>query len=120
MLESVFEIRKQTGLVEKLRGLKPTEAPAKFFFGLIRDGLEQRKRKILANNGCGLKKMLLLRWKPVDASGKHRLHRGRHLGALDRFGKPIISSLARQNFCFDECPDTFFQEERISFGSVDQ
>src|SRR5918994_6409151 len=120
MFESVFQIRKQTGLVEELRGLKPTEAPAKFFCRLIRDALEQHKGNILSNNGGGLEKPLLLRRKSVDPSSQHRLHRRRHLCRPERVLQPIASSLSPQNSCFDKRPDSFFYKESISFGSVEQ
>src|ERR671910_433244 len=43
MFKSVFQIRKQTRLVEELRRLKPSESLAKFFCRLLRDSLEQCK-----------------------------------------------------------------------------
>src|ERR1700751_4551544 len=95
VLEGVFEIRKQTCLVEELRGLKPSEAEAKFFVRLLRDDLEKRERNILPNNGSGLEKPLLLRRESVNPSSQYRLHCRWHLGALDCFFQPITPSLTR-------------------------
>ena len=85
MFESVFEIRKQIRLVEKLRRLKPSESLAKFFCRLFRDGLEQRKGNILSNNGGGLEKPLLFGRKSIDPSSQDRLHRRRDLCAFRVF-----------------------------------
>src|SRR3954470_22261292 len=95
VLERVLDLRKETCLIEKLRSLKSRESVANFLLGLIRDGLEEHERYILANDGCRLKKTLLLGWQPINSRGKNSLHRCRHLGALNRFGKTIISPLTR-------------------------
>ena len=113
VLERVLDLRKETCLIEKLRGLKSRESVAKFLLGLIRDGLEECERYILADDGRRLKKTLLLRWQPINSGGKDSLHCCRYLGVLNRFGKTIISSLTCQNICFYECPDTLLQEEWI-------
>ena len=34
--------------------------------------------------------------------------------------KTILAALAEQNFCFNQSPDTFLQEKRITFGALDQ
>ena len=120
VLERVLDLRKETCLIEKLRGLKPSEATAKFLLRLIRDGLEQHQRNILANNSRRLKKTFFLRRKSIDSSGQHSLHCCRHLRALNRFRQPIIPSLTRQKFGFYQRPDALLQEEWIPFGSRDQ
>src|SRR4029450_4772860 len=70
VLESVFKIRKQPRLIEKLRGLQPSEAKAKFVLRLVRDGLEQRERNILPHNGGGLQKPLFFRRKSINPSSQ--------------------------------------------------
>src|SRR6185503_13012854 len=120
VLERILDFRKETCFVEKLRGLKSRKAAAKFLLGLISDRLKKDERYIFADNGCRLKKTLLLRWKPINASCQHGLDRRRHLGALNRFGKAIISSCTGQKICFHESPDALLQEERIAFGALDQ
>src|SRR5687767_9645502 len=94
MFESVFEIRKQACLVEELRGLKPTEAEAKFFLRLIRDRLEKREWNILPNNGGGLEKPLLFRREAVNARSQYCLNCRWHRRALHCFLQSITPSLA--------------------------
>src|SRR4029453_10182708 len=118
VLERVLDLGKETCLIEKLRGLKSHETVGNFLLRWIRDGLEEHERYILTNDGCRLKKTLLLQWQPINSSAKNSLHRCWHLCALNRFDKTIISSLPRQNICFYECPDTLLQEEGIPLGTI--
>ena len=60
VLKGVFDVRKETRFVKKLRGLKLNQSTSDFFIGLIRDGLEQRKWNVLAYNGRRLKKTFLI------------------------------------------------------------
>jgi hypothetical protein len=105
MLERVLDLRKETCLIEKLGGLKSRKPVAKFLLSLIGDRLEKNERYILPNDGCRLKKTLLLGWKPVNSSCQHGLDRCWYLGPLNRFSRTIISSLTGQKICFYECPD---------------
>src|SRR5262249_44874582 len=55
MLEGVLDIRKEAGLVEELGRLQVGEPPANALLGHVRDGLEQRQRYVLPDDGGGLK-----------------------------------------------------------------
>jgi hypothetical protein len=50
VLKGVFDLRKKTRLIKKLRGLEPCEAETNVFLRLICDLLEQRERDVLSNN----------------------------------------------------------------------
>ncbi len=74
VLESVFEVGKQARLVNKFRRLKVRQLPSEIFLRKFGDGLEQRKRKILADDRSALKQLLRFEREPVNAGGEHGLH----------------------------------------------
>ena len=99
VLERVLDFRKETCLIEKLGGLKWRESVAKFLLRLIRDGLEEHERYILPNDGCRLKKTLLLRRQPVKSNNlkpKIAQFSCDRLGTLARAHRPVVLTLPRE------------------------
>ena len=76
MLEAIFEIRKQSRLVDELGGLQAVEPTTKRLFRQLSDRPEQGERHALADDGGDLQQMLVFRRKPVDASRQHHLNGG--------------------------------------------
>src|SRR5205807_3764437 len=50
MLEGVLEVRKRSGLIEKLGDLQVVESAMKRFVGQVGDRLEKRERHVLADD----------------------------------------------------------------------
>jgi hypothetical protein len=61
MLESVDQLRKEAGFVEKLGGLKARESVVQGILGQLGNGLQQTKGDLVANDRGGLQKVLFLR-----------------------------------------------------------
>ena len=79
VLEGVFRLGEQAGLVQELRRLQVRQAAVQRRLGHVGNGLQQGQGHLRANHRGGLEQPLLLRRQPVDARRQHRLHRGRHL-----------------------------------------
>src|SRR5262249_26573291 len=62
VLEGVFDVREETGLVEELRGLEILEPSPDGVLGQRDDGLEENEGQVLADHRGRLKQALLLRW----------------------------------------------------------
>ena len=85
----------------------------------VGDGLEQRERDVLADDGRGLEQGLLFRKEAVDPSGEDGLHRGRHLDGLEGPRQSIAAPLAGQRAGLHERPHTLLEEEGDSLRSLD-
>src|SRR5262245_16361990 len=64
MLEGVFDVGKEACCVEELRRLDVRKATVERRFGQLCNGVEKRAEDILANHGCSLEQVLLLKWEP--------------------------------------------------------
>src|SRR5262245_29403440 len=120
VFERIFGIGKKACLIEKFPGLKPSDALPDFLLRLIRDGLKEHERNIFPNNGCRLKKTLLLGRQSINPSCQHCLYCRWHLCPLYRSRETIIAPIAHQNFGLHQCPDTLLQKERIPLGTLNQ
>src|SRR5262245_58441066 len=120
VLKGVFDIRKETRRVKKLRGLKLNQSTSDFFLGLLRDGLEQRKWHVLADHRRGLEQALVRKGQPIDARCQDGLDGHRHRSAWRLFFQTIISSFPDQSSRFNQILHALFEEERISLGSPNQ
>ena len=79
VLEGVFQLGEEVGLIEELRGLEVGEVAAQVSVRQVGNGLQQGQRHLGANDGGGLQQALGLRRQPVDARCQHGLHGGWHL-----------------------------------------
>ena len=84
VLEGIFELGKEVGLVEEFRGLQLGERTVQARLGDLPQGLKQQEGYVRADDGGGLQEALLLGWQSIDASRQHRLHRALHLDARER------------------------------------
>jgi hypothetical protein len=107
VLEGVFGVWKQAGLVEELAGLKPREAAPQVVLGEIGDRLQQVKGDVLADDGRGLEQVLLLRPEPIDPGGKDRLNRRRDADLGRRLGQPVSAGLTRKTPCARRTPSAY-------------
>ena len=73
VLERVLELGEEPGLVEELGGLEVRELGAALLLRSVGDGVKQRERHVLADDGGGLEQPLVLGRQPVDARGQDRL-----------------------------------------------
>src|SRR3990172_1772825 len=67
MLEGVFELGEETRLVNKFSGLKMCKSLAQSLICFLYDGLQEEERNILTDDRCWLKKVLFLRWEPINS-----------------------------------------------------
>jgi len=111
VLEGVLDLGEQARLVDELGPLKPGP---KLILCQIGDGMEQRRRHILANDGGDLQQALVFWSEAIDARGQHGVHGGRNLDRLDRLNKPIASPFSQQRLRLHEGPDALLQEERVA------
>src|SRR5262245_28048914 len=96
MLERVLQVGDQARLVEELSGPQVREALAQPVLAEFGDRLEQEKWHILTDYRSALEQALLVRREPVDACRQDRLHRRRHLRALERSDQLISPALPSQ------------------------
>src|SRR5262249_7046314 len=75
VLEGVFDLGKEAGLVEELRGLETPERRVQFVRAGFGNGLQQDKGNILADDRGRLEKSLVFEGKPVDSSSEDGLDR---------------------------------------------
>src|SRR6266851_3012376 len=67
VLEGIFAIREEPGLVKKLGGLKVVESAPERLVRQLGDRLEQREWHLLADGGGGLQEALVFWEEPIDA-----------------------------------------------------
>ena len=120
VLEGVFVVGKQAGLIQELGRLEVREAAVQGVLGKLGDDLQQGQGHLSADDRRGLQQALLLGWQPVDAGGQHRLHRGRHLDGRECLRQAIGPPLAHQHVGLYQGPHALFQEEGVALGTLDQ
>jgi hypothetical protein len=120
VFERVLEVRKETGLVEELRGLEMSQLGAHLVFRRVGDGQEQRHGHVLADDRGRLEQPLGLGCQAVDARGQDGLHRGGDFQLLDRPGQPVGAVLAGQGRRLHQGPHTLLEQEGIRFRPLDQ
>ena len=81
VLEHVFQVREEPGLVQELGGLEVDEAAPQLRLRSVGDRREHAERHVLADGGRTLQQPLLLGRQPVNAGGQHRLDRLGNLNA---------------------------------------
>src|SRR5262245_30795145 len=118
--ERVFEVGVEPRFVKELGGLKLRQTLAQAILTLIRNRLQKRERHVLADNRSRLEQPLVLGSEPVDADGQDRLRRSGDLQTLPGLLEPIRPALAREDLRLDQRPDALFEEERVSFRSLDK
>ena len=79
VLESVFTLGEQAGLVQEFSCLEVRQVALQRRVGYVGNGLQQQHRHLRANDRRGLEQILCLRRQPVNARRQYRLHSGRHL-----------------------------------------
>src|SRR5262249_36726963 len=107
-------------LVEKLSGLQVAQTAAESSLRDFGDRLKKRERYVLADDGGGLEKPLVLGGEPVDARGQDRLSSRWNLQHGRRPRQMVSTSLARKGPRLDQCPDALLEEEGIALGPLDQ
>ena len=120
VLEGVLEIREEARLVQELGRLEVAEPPAKVVLGHVRDGLQERERHVLPDDGGGLEEPLVLGRQPVDARREDRLRRGRDLPRVRRLRHPIGPPLPDEHLGLHEGPHALLEEEGVPLGPLDQ
>jgi hypothetical protein len=120
VLEGVFELREEAGLVEEFRGLQVGERAVQGRLADLPKGLQQQEGHVRADDGDGLQEALLLGWQPIDAGRQHCLHRGRHLDARERLRQAIGTWGAHQDAMFHQRPHALLQKEGVALGACDQ
>jgi hypothetical protein len=110
----------QARFIQELGFLQVRECLPKRLLWHVRNGLEERKRHILPDNGGGLEQALVLGQQPVDACRQDRLRRRRDLQRVYRLRQPIGSPLPRQDPRLHEGPHALLQEKGISLRPRDQ
>jgi hypothetical protein len=96
MLEGVFRLGEQAGLIQELRCLEVRQATVQRRLGQFGNGLEQRQGHLGANDSRGLEEPLLLRRQPVNAGGQHGLYCRRHLNGRQRLRQAVRPEFAHQ------------------------
>ena len=120
MLEGVFRLGEQAGLIQELRRLEVRQAAVQRRLGQLRNGLEQGQGHLGANHGRRLQEPLLLRRQPVDACCQHRLHRGRHLNGRQRLRQAVRPRFAHQHPGLHQGAHALLQKEGIALGARNQ
>jgi hypothetical protein len=120
VLERVFEVGEETGLIEGFCGLQPRETLSQLIFGVLGNRLKEIEGYVLADNSSSLEYPLVLRQEAVDACREDRLHGCRHPNRMVLHRQTVRAAAADQRPGFHQSPDTLLQEERIAFGVLDQ
>ena len=120
MLEGVFLLGEQAGLIQELRRLQVRQATVQRCLGQLRNGLEQGQGHLGANHGSRLQEPLLLRRQPVDACRQHGLHRGRHLNGRQRLRQAVRPRFAHQHPGLHQGAHALLQEEGVALGARNQ
>jgi hypothetical protein len=94
--------------------------PAEAVLGHVRDGLQERERHVLPDDGGGLEEALVLGRQPVDARREDCLRRRRDLPRVRRLRHPIGPPLSDEHLGFHEGLHALFQEEGVPLGPLDQ
>src|SRR5262249_15052386 len=98
----------------------PRKAMAKTLLRLLRNGLQQRERHVLADYGCRLKQPFVFGRETIDARGEDRLGRGGGVKTLDRPGEPVSPAVPRKRPGLHERPDALLEEEGIALRPLDE
>ena len=120
VLEGKVALGEQPGLVEELRGLQVRQPAVQGLFGQLRNGLEQGKGHLRANDGGRLEEAFLLRRQPVDARRQYRLHGGRHLDGGEGLCQTVGAWHTNQHARLDQGAHALLQEEGIPLRTRDQ
>ena len=115
MPEGVFEIGKETRLVQKASGLEVGEAETGVRFGRLGDRLEKPERYGLADDRGRLEQALLLEGESIDARGHDRVDAGRNLDGVDGLGETIRTRLTGEGFRLHQRAHTLLEKERVPF-----
>src|SRR5262249_27229986 len=110
MLEGVLALGEKARLIEELSGLYVGKAAVEALRGHLDDGLQQGQWYFMANHGGSLQEALGLGWQPVNACGKHSLHRCWGLNGRERLPQTIDARLAYQHPGLYQRSYTLFQE----------
>jgi hypothetical protein len=116
VLERVFQIGKQAGLVEELGRLQVEEPATQLLLGELGNGEEEGEGHVLADDRGRLEKLLVLRLQSVDPRGQDGLHSGGNVDRIDGPGESIGPTLSDQGARLHERPHAFLEEERIPAG----
>ena len=120
VLEGVFRLGKQAGLVQELRRLEVCQATVQCRFRQVRNGPQQGKGHVHANHRSGLEQVLLLRRQAVDARCQHCLHRGRDLNRRQRLRQAVCPGFAHQHSGLHQGAHAFLQKEGVARGAGNQ
>jgi len=77
VLEAVSDLWDELRLVEEIRGLKVREMVLEFTFTVLSDGPEERKGRVLTDDGCRLEQTPFRRREAIDPLCQERLDRRR-------------------------------------------
>jgi hypothetical protein len=97
VLEGVFRLGEEAGLVEELGSLQTHEPTAERLVRHLGDGLKQGEGHLRADDRGGLQQALLLRRESVDAGGQDGLHGRWHLQRLQGLAHAIGPALPDQH-----------------------
>ncbi len=110
VLEGVFDLWKQAGLVKELTGLEPGQDLLEIALGRLGDLPEQDERDILADDSRRLEHLLVIGGKPIDARGEDSLHGGGHVHRGERLRRAIRAPLPREHPRLDQVPHALLEE----------
>jgi hypothetical protein len=96
------------------------ETAAERLFVASGDGVQERKRYILADDRCRLEKTLVVWSETVDASGEKGLDGRRNVHTRKGLDEAVRPVLAGKHPGLDERPRAFLEEEWVAFCPVDQ
>jgi hypothetical protein len=116
VLERVFQVRKETRLVEELGGLQMGEPPTQVFLGSLGNGEEEGEWHVFSHDRGGLEQLLVPRIQPVDTGGQDGLYCRRNVDRVERPGESILPALSYQDVGFQERSHAFLKEQWISPG----
>ena len=120
VLERVFQLGEEIGLVQELRRLQPRQARGHGLLGQPGNVPQQRERDIVADDRRRLQQVPLLGRQPIDPRRQHRLHRRRDLQRRGVLRHVILPAPASQDPGLDQCPHALLQEEGVALGPLDQ
>jgi hypothetical protein len=120
MLEGVFDLGEERGLVEELPGLEPCQPGAKPVRKQIARSFQDWQWHARADDRGLLKESLVVGLESVDAGREHGLDRRRHLEVLERARQTVGAALPREHASLDQTARTLLQEARVALGPLDQ
>ena len=120
VLERVFEVRKEAGLVEELAGLQAGQLGPHLVFRRVSDGEEERQRHVLADDRRRLEQPLGLGRQAVDARCQDGLHSGGNPQLRDGPGETIGAAVPRQRRGLHQGPHALLDEKGVRLRPLDQ